>query len=316
MGYYSMSCIATTQPFCITDQHGYITGTNATETTPTLTFERFDAPGITNDDVWESLATKPVWVDDDGSLTIGFVGSKEGKETSNPVYSDNREGWWCATDFKLYYSPVYRRTDMEGQWGTVCLPFDAKADNGVTLYEIAGINLRNTQIFLNEVNEITPGIPYIFYTENETANFYGTNGDIVSDVSNGNNGLVGIFKNSKDLVKNGDYVLTNNKWNKVKDTESFELGNYHAYIPDLSAIGVMNGTPSNLKRMDVVSYDKLLRGDINIDGEVNITDVVCLVNKVLQQEAEDIHLLIDDLNEDGNVNITDVIILVELITDN
>ena len=316
MGYYSMSCVATTQPFCITDQHGYITGTNATETTPTLTFERFDAPGITNDDVWESLATKPVWVDDDGSLTIGFVGSKEGKETSNPVYSDNREGWWCATDFKLYYSPVYRRTGMEGQWGTVCLPFDAKTDNGVTLYEIAGINLRNTQIFLNEVNEITPGIPYIFYTENETANFYGTNGDIISNVSNGNNGLVGIFKNSKDLVKNGDYVLTNNKWNKVKDTETFELGNYHAYIPNLSAISVMNGTPSNLKRIDVVSYDKLLRGDINLDGEVNITDVVCLVNKVLQQEAEDIHLLIDDLNEDGNVNITDVIILVELITDN
>ncbi|MBQ1800059.1 MAG: hypothetical protein II011_04830, partial [Prevotella sp.] len=109
---------------------------------------------------------------------------------------------------------------------------------------------------------------------------------------------------------------TNNKWNKVKDTETLELGNYYAYIPNLSAISVMNGTPSNLKRIDVVSYDKLLRGDINLDGEVNITDVVCLVNKVLQQEAEDIHLLIDDLNEDGNVNITDVIILVELITDN
>ena len=65
-------------------------------------FERFDAPGITNADVWESLATLPVWVDEGGSLTIGFQSSKQGKQPSNPVYSDNREGWWCATDFHLY----------------------------------------------------------------------------------------------------------------------------------------------------------------------------------------------------------------------
>ena len=67
-----------------------------------LTFERFDAPGITNEDVWEPLATLPVWVDEGGSLTIGFQSSKQGKQTADPVYSDNREGWWCATDFQLF----------------------------------------------------------------------------------------------------------------------------------------------------------------------------------------------------------------------
>ncbi|MCR5130306.1 MAG: hypothetical protein K6C10_02455 [Prevotella sp.] len=101
-GYYYMECVATTQPFCITDQHGYISNGTATENTPTLTYERFDSPGITNADVWESLATLPVWVDEGGSLTIGFLSSKEGKQTANPVYTDNREGWWCATDFHLY----------------------------------------------------------------------------------------------------------------------------------------------------------------------------------------------------------------------
>lgn len=102
-GCYVMSCVATTQPFCITDQHGYISTGTITETTPVLTFERFDAPGITDDYVWEQLTTQPVHLNTGGQLTIGFVGSKANKQTSNPVYSDNREGWWCATDFKLYH---------------------------------------------------------------------------------------------------------------------------------------------------------------------------------------------------------------------
>lgn len=101
-GYYMMSCVATTQPFCVTDQHGYITNGTTTESTPVLTFERFDAPGITNADVWEPLATLPVWVGEGGSLTIGFQSSKQNQQSANPVYSDHREGWWCATDFRLF----------------------------------------------------------------------------------------------------------------------------------------------------------------------------------------------------------------------
>ena len=312
MGYYSMSCVATTQPFCVTDQHGYITGTSVTETTPNLTFERFDSPGITNDDVWETLATKPVWVEDGGSLTIGFIGSKEGKETSNPVYSDNREGWWCATDFKLYYTPVYRRTEMDGQWGTVCLPFAAKAGNGVTLYEVSGINPRRTQLYLSEVTELVPGVPYLFYTENETANFYGTSGDVISSVGSGSNGLVGVFKSNVGLVGNGCYVLSDNMWNIVENADNFDLGNYHAYIANIVSIPVVSTAPTG-GRCISIARGSYLFGDINLDGYVNITDVVCLVDKVLSTETVDIDLAIDDLNDDGSVNITDVTILVNLI---
>ncbi len=312
MGYYSMSCSATTQPFCVTDQHGYITGANATETTPNLTFERFDAPGITNDDVWESLTSKPVWVEDGGSLTIGFVGSKNGKETVNPVYSDNREGWWCATDFQLYYSPVYRRGDMDGQWGTVCLPFAAKAGNGVTLYQVSGVNPRRSQMYLSEVEEATPGIPYLFYTEDETANFYGKSGDVISSVANGGNGLVGVFRSSAGLVSNGYYVLANNQWSKVENADDFTLGDYRAYIANLSALPVVPATPSDAVSVPI-ALGSYLFGDINLDGYVNITDVVSLVDKVLSPETADIDLNIDDLNNDDNVNITDVTILVDLI---
>lgn len=127
-GYYYMACVATTQPFCITDQHGYISNGTVTEATPTLTFERFDSPGIMNKDVWESLATLPVWVGEGGSLTIGFQSSKQGKQAADPVYSDNREGWWCATDFQLFRYNI-------PEW----LLGDVNSDGRVTIADVTAL---------------------------------------------------------------------------------------------------------------------------------------------------------------------------------
>lgn len=59
-----------------------------------------------------------------------------------------------------------------------------------------------------------------------------------------------------------------------------------------------------------------LVGDVNGDGLVNITDVVCLVNYVLTNDATGVILENTDINDDGDVNITDVVSLVTLILDN
>ena len=49
----------------------------------------------------------------DGSLTVGFVSSKQGVKTGwwhkfgdASASSDNREGWWCATSFVLKYHAI------------------------------------------------------------------------------------------------------------------------------------------------------------------------------------------------------------------
>ena len=62
---------------------------------------------------WDTLTTTPIYVEPQGSLTIGFVSSKQGAKTGwwhkfgEPnATSDNREGWWCATDFKLLYHAI------------------------------------------------------------------------------------------------------------------------------------------------------------------------------------------------------------------
>ncbi|MBO4316459.1 MAG: dockerin type I repeat-containing protein, partial [Prevotella sp.] len=57
----------------------------------------------------------------------------------------------------------------------------------------------------------------------------------------------------------------------------------------------------------------ILIGDVNRDGLVNVTDVVCLVNYILTSDTSIINLEAADVNEDGDINITDVVTLTNLI---
>ena len=68
----------------------------------------------------------------------------------------------------------------------------------------------------------------------------------------------------------------------------------------------------NYQNNNVVRIDyTLIHGDINSDGYVNVTDVVVLVNYILNSEnSED---LIYDINNDGNVDVVDVVQLVNII---
>ena len=52
-------------------------------------------------------------------------------------------------------------------------------------------------------------------------------------------------------------------------------------------------------------------GDINLDGEVNVTDVTTLVNMILNGETANLELA--DINADGKVNVSDVTALVNII---
>ena len=53
----------------------------------------------------------------------------------------------------------------------------------------------------------------------------------------------------------------------------------------------------------VAQEDKFLLGDVNGDGVVNITDVIYLVNYIMQPESTTIILKAADVNIDGNINI-------------
>ena len=56
-----------------------------------------------------------------------------------------------------------------------------------------------------------------------------------------------------------------------------------------------------------------LYGDVNFDGDLNITDVITIINFVLGQTPTEEESLTADMNQDGILNILDVIQLVSEI---
>lgn len=57
----------------------------------------------------------------------------------------------------------------------------------------------------------------------------------------------------------------------------------------------------------------ILLGDVNGDGIVNVTDVVCLVSYILGSNTTDIILEAADVNGDGDINITDAVGITNII---
>lgn len=70
---------------------------------------------------------------------------------------------------------------------------------------------------------------------------------------------------------------------------------------------------SDLVKMYFSNNATALVGDVNMDGLVNITDVVCLVNYLLSGDETGIDLVAADVNVDSEINITDAVTLLNLI---
>lgn len=62
-----------------------------------------------------------------------------------------------------------------------------------------------------------------------------------------------------------------------------------------------------------VDDSETLRGDVNLDGKVNITDVLLMLNDIIGQEASGYVKEQADLNGDSVVTITDVMMVVNII---
>jgi len=237
-GIYTLACNAATEHYCLSDQHGYLKAGADTVVTPNLSYDYYDLP-VGN--CWETLTTAPVYLQDNDSITIGFVGSKNGavdglwKQYNGTNAGDNREGWWCATDFVLKYSPVLKRTVVPNEWSVACLPYQVRPIAGVKLYQIAGINSEYTQLCLEPIDSVTPGMPFIYRSENADVVFYefGTPEKTPTDAP-GN--IRGFFKPSSatSRIGTGYYNLIGGAWEKVT-TERPYITKASGYIRPMDA---------------------------------------------------------------------------------
>ena len=65
---------------------------------------------------------------------------------------------------------------------------------------------------------------------------------------------------------------------------------------------------------ELTGNNQVVLGDINVDGTINILDVVILVNFILDsQTPTDVEFIASDLNSDGTLNVLDIVQLVNII---
>ncbi len=217
MGFYQLECKAMTQHYCISDQHGYLKVGDKTVETPVMSTDYYDLPDVTTANRWETLTTKPIYVGEGETVTIGFTSSKNNvladnawcAIANNDNSGDKREGWWCATDFKLKHLLFCERQVDPNTWGVICLPYNIIPGDGIKLYEIAGLNFNTTLLCLQEVEEAVAGKPYIYYTENSLVRFF-SGGTTVTEVTAGEKNLVGRFTEYR--APRYSYVLIDGAW--------------------------------------------------------------------------------------------------------
>jgi len=106
-------------------------------------------------------------------------------------------------------------------------------------------------------------------------------------------------------VSEGDFLVTDEL---LGQELAMTATGYNAYkIP----AGTWNLTLS-VDNMTLV-IEKIMRGDVNMDGTVGIGDVTALVDYILTLDASSINLSAADSNQDGEVGIGDVTTLVDFI---
>ena len=104
-----------------------------------------------------------------------------------------------------------------------------------------------------------------------------------------------------------DYTFTN-----------AQFTNANLYVPIESYNDYRNAeTWRKFNCVSGVSYpQEFITGDVNDDGNVNITDVTTLISCIMSDNTSSINVDAADMNGDGNINITDVTMLINAVMSN
>ena len=244
-GLYALECKALTEHYCVTDQHGFLQTATETVNTPQLERDYLDIPNTPS--AWQTLTTTPVYVAKGGSLTIGFTGSKQGatdyawreygnNATDGSNKGDLREGWWCATDFRLLFHRIYKMP-IAHEWGTICLPFAYRTPEGMKLYRVAGLLADSTHLCIEEVTQAEAGIPYIYYTREKQVTYYTTGDSISIPVRADQNNLYGFFR-VYSKTPAGSYLLNDQGvWERFIDRQA--VSDYTAVVRKVDGMPIL-----------------------------------------------------------------------------
>ena len=201
---------------------------------------------------------------------------------------------------------MHSKTDTKGLWICNFNEEEDTADDAMLLADYVG-------------NSLEANVPYF------VAPYDGANGTDMRDKTF-------VFSANNVTVKPNPTAITSGTYHMI-------VGEYaHKYIGDayfLNAAGshfvkAANGTvnafeayaddvtSSNANQLQIVLDEDAeeastsIRGDVNGDHEVNVTDAILLINYLTNNNI-DIDLVAADTNYDDNLNITDVTILINFL---
>ena len=234
-GLYALECKASTEHYCLSDQHGYITDGTVKENTQNLTADYLDL-NMPVAKRWGTLYTAPIYLNDNSTFTVGFEGTKKGSVANGWLQygktsgqsNDKREGWWCATDFALRFTPLYKQTVVPNQFGCICLPYAVRASETLDCYKIVGINADYTQLCLEEIDETEAGVPFI-YRSSDTEALFLEYGDAVTMTQNGPGNLRGYLIASARMPLNY-YFVNDGAFEKITSANRTKVKNYDGYM--------------------------------------------------------------------------------------
>src|SRR5574344_1045343 len=126
-GYYAISCSAITQSGCLTNQHAYVSSTAGVAVSPILSEANWNGDDATGTGKWDTLTTTKILVSD-GNLTIGFTSDKTNAVDGASSTADNREGWWWASDFQLFYYGTAADDELTAAYNAKLFAANALAD--------------------------------------------------------------------------------------------------------------------------------------------------------------------------------------------
>ena len=148
------------------------------------------------------------------------------------------------------------------------------------------------------------------YQVSKTERFADDNQQLNVSLVTGNTYRVVCFSMEKDLIMGNEGALLNAL---LQVNENMEAGLYKGMIDNI-VFTKKDGTQEKLNNaafsIDVIEY---ITGDANGDGEVNVTDIVEMVNAIMEQPSERFIAEAADVNGDGEVNVSDIVLVVSMI---
>ena len=155
------------------------------------------------------------------------------------------------------------------------------------------------------------------------APYDGTNGTDMRDkafVFSADNVLI---KPNPSAITSGTYHMTVGEFVQKNIQDAYFLNAEGSYFVKAASGTVRafeayadNVRPSTATQFQIVldeNSEGAIQGDVDMDGEVTISDVTCLIDYLLSGKASSINLDVADSNGDGEININDVTSLIDYL---